>query len=96
MDYGLRVWDGTGQLTFDSTDQGGGVVAGYYTFAAGASGFLSFPLFTGAGVDTIPVASSSGGLSSADDGVATSVASGYPTVLVSSRGFPRAFLVILW
>lgn len=47
MTQGLRVWDASGVLSFDSTQATGGVCLGLYTVAPGGSTW-SFPDFASA------------------------------------------------
>lgn len=46
MTYGMRIWDGDGNLTFDSTAAAGGVCLGFVTPTAGTLSF-SYPDFVG-------------------------------------------------
>lgn len=46
MDFGLRIWDSSGNLTFDSTTAVGGVCLGFIT-VPGTGGVYDFPDLTG-------------------------------------------------
>jgi len=92
MAYGLRVWDASGNLVFDTTTAKGGVVVGYFTYSTGTT--LSYSGFAGRTMQVLPASGVE--FDSNDIGVTISTASGYPVVTVATRTNARSFILAVF
>lgn len=92
MTYGLRVWDASANLVFDSDDAVGGMVADVKTYGPSDTDTLTYPTLAGFSVMVVPIFA----LYFGDFNVASDTTLGYPRVIVSAAGYTRQFLVVVW
>ena len=93
MTFGLKVYDASAALIYDSTVAVGGVVVDVQSFGVGASGTLTYPAFSGYSAIVITRdVGTTGQMNSAvvDYGL------GYPRVTVSAVGYSRTFIVVAY
>lgn len=91
MSFGVQIWDGSGNLVYDSSVAVGGIIADVRVFPAGSAGaVLTYPVYLGRAVEIIPLTADS---SSSSYGVVADTDLGYPRVTVSSFGGDRRFAV---
>lgn len=96
MSYGLRTWDASGNLLFDSTAAVGGVVIDVQSLASGASGTFTYPALAGRAVKTQMLVGNwqiNAKPAAPDFGVSSDTSLGYPRVVCASRSFKRTVLV---
>jgi hypothetical protein len=90
MAFGLKVFDGSGNVTFDSTVAVGFVPIGVFNIAGGASGFTNtYPALAGRTPVVIPFDAGTYGLTN----VTTDVSLGYPRLTVTTASGRRLFML---
>ena len=87
MTFGLRTWDASGNLVFDSLTAGSGIVADVRLVDAGVSATFTYPDFAEHTISVI-VLSGFGEL-----GITVDTALGYPRVIVPVYDEPRKLLI---
>ena len=79
MSYGLRIWNPSGVLVFDSTLAVGGLPVGFW---AGGAGVLSFPEYAGRTMQALNISGAETFATAVP--VSISYGPGYPVVTVDS------------
>lgn len=90
MTYGLKLWDASGNVTFDSTLAAGGVPIALHTVASGASPVYSWPSLAGRTIKGLTFAGNYASQFTID------YALGYPRISYAAQGgVARTTLVIV-
>lgn len=92
MTWGLRLWDGSGALTFDSDLVTGAAVVDVLNYAGGDTDTLTYPEHAGRSVMVVPINAEF----FIDFGVTSDTSLGYPRVTVATGGGQRFFIVVVW
>lgn len=88
MTFGIRTWDATGALVWDSLTVGSGVVADVRSVDADASATFTYPAFAGHTFSVIVITGFG------DVGITVDNALGYPRVNVPAYFAPRKLLMV--
>jgi len=98
MAYGMRVWNASGSLVWDTTTAADGCVIDLRTVPANTSATYTYPAMAGRTVAVRTIANQSffvtGTNDPGDGGITTDTTLGYPRVIVASAGYARTFMVI--
>lgn len=88
MNFGIRTWDSAGNLVWDSTTAGSGIVADVRSVDADDPATFTYPDFAGFTFSVIVITGFG------DVGITVDTALGYPRVNVPAYFAPRKLLMV--